>query len=651
MKTLRSISHGLQAGIISGFIFFAGWCFFFFWAESQIRLPGGLRDIEYWESAMASTDVAADLMPLSGYLHQRVAEIMTSPKRNLEAILVFSWMDRVFQDAEPLRKTADLKHGLAVYKKQVLLSSLPSMKLYLYIRHFLGLREDHASLGKDLISDSDLRIEGLQYLRKSEKLKDPRTITSHYEQKMTSPEFSGLQAQLMLRLAYVLYEQDPGESSRWINQLRKKKSSRAVRSAASYLRNKLNQRKDASNKKGVSPERVIEGFLKLGLFEQAVQWMGQDKNIHVSSARLDEIRSWLGVSSVSVNGLGKSFLDSYMTILAKAFKDPVAQCDELTKLATLDGAESFSALLRHQAWGLAYFDAKDYSRAFFMGQFLKLQNPLSPYSQIEEINLEIFKNSNKVFTGPKLKLAWQLEPYRFEMNRKKDEWEGFKNENKTSTETLVHEGQVYVINYDASGSAKSLEPVNSGERVSTIHAAAARIPAVAKMSWMEQYFYTAMIKYIPLAVKMFKQQILKSDQKRNRSIFERLYSEEEFQSLILDRMKPSIGPALKSLQAQISSQGIYLSAIFDLKVTVVSLSGLGRLDVSKEDGRLILKLDHVKVGNVYMPKWILSRVEKSFNAIAAENNSLIDILKMDYQDGGILIKCRKLVIVQPNQAE
>ena len=98
------------------------------------------------------------------------------------------------------------------------------------------------------------------------------------------------------------------------------------------------------------------------------------------------------------------------------------------------------------------------------------------------------------------------------------------------------------------------------------------------------------------------------------------------------------------MQAEIDERGFSIYAAFNLKLIKIAVSGLGKLLVN-EDGQLILKLDHVRVGKFYMPKWLLKRVEKNFNlsAYADENSDVfsVDILSMKYQTGGILIECRK----------
>ena len=54
-----------------------------------------------------------------------------------------------------------------------------------------------------------------------------------------------------------------------------------------------------------------------------------------------------------------------------------------------------------------------------------------------------------------------------------------------------------------------------------------------------------MIKFIPLGVKTFKQQIWKPAQKLKNPIFERFYSAEEYQTYVLDKMRPFLGSVLK----------------------------------------------------------------------------------------------------------
>ncbi len=627
--------------ILPVFLLLAGAATFFYWAESQMRVPGGLRDIEYWQAAMLSTNAAGDLKPLSGYLHQRVAEMVAEPKHNRESVFIFGFMDRILQEAKPLRKISDLKYALLVYKQQLFLAAPSALRLYFSIRHLLGADKLNGDMGQDLISESDLRLEKLVHLKEIEKIGGLPALRAFFEKMLVSPEFSHFQAPVMLDLAFFLYEKDPSEASRLIDRLNKKKPNYAVRHAAAYLRNKLIQKRALDEKHFKSSELEIENLFKMGLFERTAQRLNVGKS-PLFSKQMQAMQSWLGLGGSLVSSDKQSLLAIYYGILSEALKDPSAASDQLVKLAEDNNSAAYSALLRYQAWSLAYFDAKSYSRAFFIAEFLKLSDPLSPYSQLELVK-GMFRLSSKSFTGSKLLQAWQEEPYRFDMIRK-DNWGGFKEGKNRKSEITVHEGRVYVVKYNESGQAEILQEVGAGERVSDQRAGEEDLKEPVKMGWMDQFFYSAMMKFIPLGIRTFKEQIAKPAQNLKKSVFTRLYKQEEFQVFVLDKIRPSLGGAVQAMQAQINEQGFSIYSVFNLKLVTLAVSGLGKLKAN-EDGRLILKLDHVRVAKVYLPKWLLKRVEKSFNLSAnsegASETAQIDILDMQYQSGGILIRCRK----------
>ena len=212
------------------------------------------------------------------------------------------------------------------------------------------------------------------------------------------------------------------------------------------------------------------------------------------------------------------------------------------------------------------------------------------------------------------------------------------------SQTIVHEGRVYVVNYDETGKAEKLQEVGEGESVSTQRETLEASQAPEEMGWMDQFFYGMMMKFIPLGVRTFKRQIWKPAQNIKKPIFTHFYKQDDFQEHILNTMLPVLGSNVQTLQAQIDEQGFHVYSIFNFKFISVTVLGLGKL-LANEDGQLILKLDHVKVGKIYLPKWLLKRVEKNFNLAAYSEESSeevpIDILSMQYQAGGISIRCRK----------
>jgi hypothetical protein len=495
-------------------------------------------------------------------------------------------------------------------------------------------------LRQGLLSESDARLKKLSHLQSIEAQRNASDIKGVYGEILRNPAFEDFQSLILLKLAYFLYESDPVDARIQIEKLLKMKPNFVVWNAATYLRHKLIQKVAPSRLHFKKAEMKIESLLERGLFEMAKQTLIQNKD-SLTSQRMKEIQVWLNVKG-SFSDIGKeSLLASYLGILSDKSRKPAEVSDLLMKLATDTNASAYSALFRYQAWSLAYFDAKDFSRAFFISELLKVHDPLSLFGQLDAIK-EMFRPALKKIKGAQLQKVWEEEPYRFDIVRK-DVWEGFSNSGDRASRTMVHEGRVYVVNYDDTGKAHELQMVEAGEQASTQVDGNEDVKEPSKMGWLDRYFYSFLIKFVPLGIRTFKEQIWKPAQKLKTPEFERFYSQDEFRAYVLDRIRPALGLSASNIHSEINEKGFHLYSIMNLKLINVPVSGHGKLLVS-DDGRLNLKLDHVRVANLYMPKWLLKRVEKNFNLSAnGEEQASIDILSMKYQAGGILIKCRRKI--------
>ena len=626
------------------------------WSENLLDAPGGARDVEFWEQALAAGDIVADVQPFSGYLHQRVARILTFPQKSYEGLMTFAFMDDVIRNGALSRRLSDLKYALAIYKKQQLLYTPPSLRFYKQLKDFFSRRKKSSDLQNLQISSSSYRLKSFEDLRELEKKGNLKEIISFYEQMLEHPKFLNFEPPIMLKLIYFLYEKEPKEVPQWIKKIEKLNLDRLTNQALNDLKQVLqtSKRNKQKNRNLKSLESQVMSLMSEGLLNEALRLMQQPGG-QSESVQMNEIRSWLGLPIEEQVKNKAAFFPDYFQAILNASARPADAAKKLADLAAGKTSTGYSSILRYQAWGLAYFDAKSYSQAFLYAQMLKIKDPLSDYSQLESMN-GLFRSAASVYSGENLLKLWEKEPYRFEVIQRKNDWIGFKNSDRRVSETLVHEGEVYVLRYGPEGKVSRLQKALAGEMVLEEGQDAqpdVLVPAVkpgllkksVKTGWMDQFFYDYMNRYIPLGVRIFKNQLWARSQHLSDTVFTRFYSETEFQEHVVDKMRPALGRTAQNIQSQIDEQGFHLYSVLNLGALKVSVNGSGILTTEGREGQLILKMDHVKVGGMYLPEWLLRRTEKNFNYTANANISSqtapIDILDMEYRPGGVLIKCRK----------
>ncbi len=606
-----------------------------------MRAPAGFHDIRFLEQTFSSAQKMGDLFFLSNYFIHRTAEILALSNRDPEALLLYEYINHVLRTSDPARDISDLKYAVAVYKKQLLISTSPYLKIYISISEQLNLFKSF-NLGRELLTGSDLRVELLRELKNEGLIEESMTR----QQKLLSrTEFFKVRSLVMMNLAFMAYEVNPAEAAKWIEQAKKSDPPTSVQFALTYLEGRIQKKKSVSSQsdfKNEFEERLLKS-LRLGLFNAVKEELKNEQGQAFGSARVRETESWLDMDWKSAEKEKPPFFSVYFKTLHEFGDNPVEAADKLAAMAADRDWSLYSSFLRYQAWGVAFFDAKDFSRAVLFKDFLKTYDPFSLFSQLESMG-GTFKFAFKEFKGEELARVWEHMPQLFDKQRS-EEWEGFKSRKKRVAQTIVYEGQVYVVNYDVSGLAQKVLLVGMNQVASERKPVVSEKLESEKLSLVDKFFYEYMIQFIPEGVNAFKDQIAKLSERLKEPVFTRFYTEFEFQEYIVRHMEKRLGGVAKGIQAKIDEQGFALYAIFDLKLLTAPVSGVGKLITEDESGRLILKLDHVKVNGIYLPDWILRRVEKNFSLTAnldyTNSASGIEILNMEYQPGGVQIKCRK----------
>ncbi len=607
------------------------------WAEKQMRVPGGFYDVRFLEQTFSSVKKSGDLVFLSDYFAHRTAEVLALSNRDPEALLLYEYIGHVLRVSDFRRDISDLKYAIAVYKKQLLISTPPTLRIYISFCENLNLLPT-MTMGQELMTDSDARISAMEQVFRGG---TESQSTTNFESLLSRPEFSKVKSIVMTKIAYDAYEDNSGLAMQWIDRAKKSSPPQSVRYVLEYLERKIGKKKQFVNHKAEDGE-VESKFLKslrLGLFQSVKERLQNEKDQTAGMLRLRETESWLDLEPNLSEKEKQPFFSAYFQALRRHKNNPVEISDELAALAVDRDWSMYSSFLRYQAWGMAFFDARDFSRAVLFKDFLKTYDPLSLFSQLESMG-GTFKFSVKEFVGEELMRVWEQTGHLFDKKRNED-WDGFESRKKRVAKTIVYSGQVYVVNYDSSGQAQKMQIVGMNQ-VASEKKPVLSTEGPEKMGWVDKFFYDFMVQFIPDGVTAFKEQIAKLASRRKEAVFTRLYTEFEFKEYVLKVLDNKYGGIVKGVQAQIDERGFFLYGVFDLKVMSVPASGLGKIITEDESGQLILKLDHVKVNGLKLPDWLLRKIEKNFNLTANTANGVqaLEILDMQYQSGGVQMKCR-----------
>lgn len=606
--------------------------------ERQLNAPGGFNDINFLEQVLASSREAGDAMLLADYFKYRTAEIMIAKKRDPDVLLLYAYAAHVLSKSDPERNIADIKYAVAVYKKKILISSRASLRFYLlFFKPFRALQKIH--LGKERVSDSIQRVDSIRELQRLiQSGEDPAKLC---EALLGQPEFVGMRASVILKLAYLNYETAPREAGKWLRQVKNRDFSPAFRKAAQYLRQKINKRKMkiTGAPQGMSAAQ-ISGLLEMGLFSEAKKKLEQSPDQIRSSIRIKEAASWLGLKWAEVNE-SIPFFSMYFQTIQQETDHPERIADQLVKMATVRDWLVYSAFLRYQAWAIAFFDAGDFGRAILFKNLLKTYDPLSLFSRLESSG-GIFRFSAKALTVKEMESALRKLPQIAE-TQSPDLWTDFKIKKKRTSYTFVYQGEVYVVQYDAAGKAKKMLIVGANQMASDNPP-----PEIAqsfkKMGPVDRFFYDQISRGSIQSVNLFKKIIF--DLSRNESsTWTRVYTELELKDYILTELEKGFGKIASGYEVGIDEKGFWAYTLFDLKVMKLPAEIRLKLLTEGEEGRLILNIDSVKVKQVGLPRWVLDRIQKSFELAvnSGAGESALEILSIKYLPGGALIQCRKQV--------
>ncbi len=100
------------------------------------------------------------------------------------------------------------------------------------------------------------------------------------------------------------------------------------------------------------------------------------------------------------------------------------------------------------------------------------------------------------------------------------------------------------------------------------------------------------------------------------------------------------GSGVSSPVCVITSAGVRANAVLGKGFLKAKVSAEGKLKPS-EEGRLDLALTGVKIGVLQLPDWALRQLEDVFEAAMAKADLAIEVLELEYEDGGVLVYARR----------
>jgi len=155
--------------------------------------------------------------------------------------------------------------------------------------------------------------------------------------------------------------------------------------------------------------------------------------------------------------------------------------------------------------------------------------------------------------------------------------------------------------------------------------------------------FNVLTPLIPKAVHIFKIRVGLLAQRLKEDEFVRFYTQDEFNHFILARLKRKMPKVLKRATVAIHESGFDGEAILKLGFLEFPFRGAGFIGVDAEDDNsMYLEAHWVKVGPFKMPRFLLKNLEATFYDAANKGNLPLEILEMTWEDGGILIKCKKI---------
>lgn len=145
---------------------------------------------------------------------------------------------------------------------------------------------------------------------------------------------------------------------------------------------------------------------------------------------------------------------------------------------------------------------------------------------------------------------------------------------------------------------------------------------------------------IPAAALIYTQRMAEFTKTSDREVFTRLFTQQEYAHFITPALEARF--PLQELVVLINERGFNGTATFDLFGLnfKVSASGIVHIDPETQYD-LDLKMYSARIGPFNVPRFFLDQGEQAFGEIFSSAEPYVEIMSMDYVDGGIIITFRK----------
>jgi hypothetical protein len=146
---------------------------------------------------------------------------------------------------------------------------------------------------------------------------------------------------------------------------------------------------------------------------------------------------------------------------------------------------------------------------------------------------------------------------------------------------------------------------------------------------------------VPLAASFFHEEMERYAARMRQPQVTRFFTQEEFAEFIGERLGRET--PFSDVRVDIRKDGWTGRARVRFLGVATNATGSGYVGVDRERFyRLYLKLDEVRIGFFRVPQFLLRELEQAFGEAAGAEDHAVEILEMNYEDGGIRITIRKI---------
>lgn len=198
------------------------------------------------------------------------------------------------------------------------------------------------------------------------------------------------------------------------------------------------------------------------------------------------------------------------------------------------------------------------------------------------------------------------------------------------TRISVQEGSVYLYKRNADGTKRFLRFLMEGQSTEVSGQSYRLSPALEGIKPL-----------IARSVRLFLDQVDElATRHRTDAQFRRFYTQQEFNERIARRLVNA--RLVESLRLSIDRGGFEGAVEIGQGPVSVRIAGGGILEADESrTGELRLRVYWAKIGPVPLPALVLRQFERSFAEARAHSGHPLQIIAMDYQEGGIWITCRR----------